>query len=123
MKRKRIAILGSTGSVGTNACRVAEALADRIEVTALAAGNNTALLAEQARKFHCRTVAVRTPAGKAELEKQLPGCRILCGPEGLLELVRSGDVDMVLCAIVGTAGLQPVMEAVRNGKEIALASK
>ena len=123
MNRKRIAILGSTGSVGTNACRVAETLADRIEVTALAAGKNTALLAEQARKFHCRTVAVQTPEGKAELEQKLPGCRILCGPEGLLELVRSGEVDMVLCAIVGTAGLLPVMEAIRNGKEIALASK
>ena len=123
MKRKRIAILGSTGSVGTNACRVAEALSDRIEITALAAGKNTALLAEQAKKFHCRTVAVQDAAKKAELERELPGCRILCGPEGLIELVKSQDVDMILCAIVGTAGLMPVMEAIRTGKEIALASK
>ena len=120
---KRIAILGSTGSVGTNACRVAEALPDRIEVTALAAGRNAELLIEQARKFHCRTVAIQDVSKKAELEAALPGCRVLCGAQGLLELVRSSDVDMILCAIVGTAGLLPVMEAVRAGKEIALASK
>ncbi|MBE6373059.1 MAG: 1-deoxy-D-xylulose-5-phosphate reductoisomerase [Lentisphaerae bacterium] len=120
---KRIAILGSTGSVGVNACRVAAALPDRIEVTALAAGRNTALLIEQARQFQCRTVAIQDPALKPELEQALPGCRVLCGPEGLIELVKAADVDMILCAIVGTAGLLPVMEAVRAGKEIALASK
>ena len=120
---KRIAILGSTGSVGVNACRVAAALSGRIEVAALAAGRNTALLIEQARQFKCRTVAIKDPALKPELEQALPGCRILCGPEGLIELVKAADVDMILCAIVGTAGLLPVMEAVRAGKEIALASK
>ena len=120
---KRIAILGSTGSVGTNACRVAAALSDRIEVTALAAGKNADLLIRQARQFNCRTVAIQDVSLKAELEQALPGCRVLCGPEGLIELVRSADVDMILCAIVGTAGLLPVMEAIRSGKEIALASK
>ena len=120
---KRIAILGSTGSVGVNACRVAVALPDRIEVTALAAGRNTALLIEQARQFKCRTVAIKDPELKPELEQALPGCRVLCGPEGLIELVKAADVEMILCAIVGTAGLLPVMEAVRAGKEIALASK
>ena len=120
---KRIAILGSTGSVGTNACRVAEALSGQLEVTALAAGRNVSLLIRQARQFHCRTVAIQDVSLKAELEQALPGCRILCGPEGLIELVKSADVDMVLCAIVGTAGLLPVMEAIRSGKEIALASK
>jgi len=120
---KRVAILGSTGSVGVNACRVAAALSGRIEVTALAAGRNTALLIEQARQFNCRTVAVKDPALKPEVELALPGCRILCGPEGLIELVKSADVDMILCAIVGTAGLLPVIEAIRSGKEIALASK
>ena len=120
---KRIAILGSTGSVGTNACRVAAALSDRIEVTALAAGKNADLLIRQARQFNCRTVAIQDVSLKAELEQALPGCRVLCGPEGLIELVKSADVDMILCAIVGTAGLLPVMEAIRSGKEIALASK
>ena len=123
MKRKRIAILGSTGSVGMNACRVAAALPDRIEITALAAGKNVELLAAQAKQFNCRTVAVRDPGGKKALEELLPGCRVLCGAEGLIELVKSDAVDMILCAIVGTGGLLPVMEAVRSGKEIALASK
>lgn len=123
MNRKRIAILGSTGSVGTNACRVAYALRDRLEVTALAAGRNTDCLIQQAKQFHCRTVAIQDISLKNELENALPDCRILCGPEGLIELVKSHDVDMILCAIVGTAGLLPVMEAIRADKEIALASK
>ena len=120
---KRIAILGSTGSVGCNACRVAAALPDRIEVTALAAGKNADQLIRQAKQFHCRTVAVQDVSRRREVEQALPGCRVLCGPEGLIELVRSREVDMILCAIVGTGGLLPVMEAVRAGKEIALASK
>ncbi|MBO4632956.1 MAG: 1-deoxy-D-xylulose-5-phosphate reductoisomerase, partial [Lentisphaeria bacterium] len=120
---KRIAILGSTGSVGCNACRVAAALPDRIEVTALAAGKNVDLLIRQAKQFHCRTVAIQDVSRRNEVAQALPGCRVLCGPEGLIELARSQDVDMILCAIVGTGGLLPVMEAIRAGKEIALASK
>jgi len=120
---RRIAILGSTGSVGTNACRVAAALPDQIQVTGLAAGKNSELLISQAKQFHTRTVVIQDESRKAEVEQALPGCRVLTGPQGLIELVKSDDVDMILCSIVGTAGLLPVMEAIRAGKEIALASK
>ena len=120
---RRIAILGSTGSVGTNACRVAAALPDRIQVTGLAAGKNCDLLIQQAKQFRTRTVVIQDESRKAEVEQALPGCRVLTGPQGLIELVKSDDVDMILCSIVGTAGLLPVMEAIRAGKEIALASK
>ena len=120
---RRIAILGSTGSVGTNACRVAAALPDHIQVTGLAAGKNCDLLIQQAKQFHTRTVVIQDESRKAEVEQALPGCRVLTGPQGLIELVKSDDVDMILCSIVGTAGLRPVMEAILAGKEIALASK
>ena len=123
MKRKRIAILGSTGSVGVNACRVAEALRSRVEVTALAAGSNASRLAEQVRAFGCRTAVIRDDSLRNGLAQQLPGCRVLSGPEGLLELAGSDEVDMILCAISGTAGLLPVMKSIEAGKEIALASK
>lgn len=124
MTRKRIAILGSTGSIGRNACRVADALKDRIRVTALAANSNVELLAEQARHFGCTAVSIGDEKKRDALAGLLPpDCRAFCGPESLLDLVRADDVDMVLCAIVGTGGLHPVMEAVRAGKEIALASK
>ena len=120
---RRIAILGSTGSVGTNACRVAAALPDQIQVTGLAAGKNCDLLIHQAKQFHTRTVVIQDETRKTEVEQALPGCRVLTGPQGLIELVKSDDVDMILCSIVGTTGLLPVMEAIRSGKEIALASK
>ena len=120
---RRIAILGSTGSVGTNACRVAAALPDQIRVTGLAAGKNCDLLIAQAKQFHTRTVVIQDESRKTEVEQALPGCRVLTGPQGLIDLVKSDDVDMILCSIVGTAGLLPVMEAIRSGKEIALASK
>ena len=120
---RRIAILGSTGSIGTNACRVAAALSAQIQVTGLAAGKNSDLLIQQAKQFHTRTVVIQDETRKTEVEQALPGCRVLTGPQGLIELVKSDDVDMILCSIVGTAGLLPVMEAIRSGKEIALASK
>lgn len=121
---KRIAILGSTGSVGVNACRVVEALGGQVKVTAVAANSNAEMLASQAAKFGCTRAVVFNERFKDKLAAQLPkGCKALSGMEGLLEVVRSDDVDMVLCAIVGTGGLLPVMEAIRAGKEIALASK
>ncbi len=121
---KRVAILGSTGSVGVNACRVVEALGGRVRVTAVAANSNADMLASQAAKFGCSRAVIFDERFKDKLSAQLPKeCKALSGMEGLLETVRSDDVDMVLCAIVGTGGLLPVMEAIRAGKEIALASK
>ena len=122
---KRIAILGSTGSIGRNALRVAEALRDQVEVVALAANSSTALLAEQARTFHCRNLVLSDVSKRAEMEKESlePGCKVSYGPEALIEAACAENVDMVLCAIVGTAGLLPVIRAIQAGKEIALASK
>jgi len=90
----------------------------------VAANSNADMLASQAAKFGCSRAVIFDERFKDKLSAQLPKeCKALSGMEGLLETVRSDDVDMVLCAIVGTGGLLPVMEAIRAGKEIALASK
>ncbi len=121
---KRVVILGSTGSVGKNACRVAEALRDRVQVVGIAAKSNVGALAEQAGRLGCSHACIGDASLRDALAAALPeGCRALAGPEGLLELARLEQADMILCAIVGTGGLLPVIAALEARKEIALASK
>lgn len=123
-RKKRIAILGSTGSVGENAVKVAGAMKDRIEVVAIAANSNAERLAEQAKSLNCRIVSVTDCTKKEKLAGLLPGnCEVLCGDEGLLEIVKRDDIDFILCAIVGTGGLLPCIETLKSGKTLALASK
>ena len=99
---KRVVILGSTGSVGKNACRVAEALRDRVQVVGIAAKSNVGALAEQAGRLGCSHACIGDASLRDALAAALPeGCRALAGPEGLLELARLEQADMVLCAIVG----------------------
>jgi 1-deoxy-D-xylulose-5-phosphate reductoisomerase len=121
---KNIVILGSTGSIGENALRVVAHLSAELRVVGLAAGRRARRLAEQAAAFDCRWAAVADAGCVAELRQALPaGCRVAAGRDELCELVCAPEVDLVLCAIVGTAGLMPVLAAVRAGKTIALASK
>ena len=123
---KRIAILGSTGSIGRSALSVVDTHADRLRVAALAAGENAELLASQIRRYRPSVVAVSTPAARAELERRLddrgPRPRIETGAEGL-QAVATSDCDLVLCASSGTAGLEAVLAAIDAGKTIALANK
>lgn len=119
---KRIALLGATGSIGTNALRIIGSLPARCRVTGLAAGTRTALLAEQARRFRPEWLFCLKPDALA-VEQLPPHCEILRTPAELCERVSSDNVDMVLCAISGTAGIKPVLSAIRAGKDIALASK
>lgn len=119
---KRIAILGSTGSIGTSALKVISALQDRCQVVGLCAGANTDLLTAQAQQF--RPAWVFAQKSESLSASALPeGTRILASREELVDAVAADDVDMVLCAVVGTAGLRPVLSAIRAGKDIALASK
>ena len=121
---KRIVILGSTGSIGENALGVVRHLADRFRVTGVVARQRVGRLAEQAREFGCAWAYTAWDEGRAGLAEALPaGCRSLAGEAELLAAVTADDVDMVLCAIVGTSGLAPVLAAIRAGKDIALASK
>jgi len=120
---KRIAILGSTGSIGQNALNVARHLNDRIEVVALAAHSNIDLLEKQAREFKPALIAVFDHVKAKELRERLPHQKIVEGMEGICEVATISQADMVITAMVGTAGLLPTIEAIKAGKDIGLANK
>ncbi len=119
---KELIILGSTGSIGTQALDVAQEMG--IRVTALTAGSNAKLLEEQARKFKPLAVALNDETAARELKIALKDTdiRVLSGAEGVCEIAR-GRGDTVLSAIVGIAGLRPTIAAINSGKTIALANK
>ncbi len=122
--KKRLAILGSTGSIGENAIRVVKHLAGEFEVTGVVARQSVARLGQQARELGCRWAITSDPALQGQLASAVPeGCQALAGDEAIIERVAQENVDMVLCAIVGTAGLRAVLSAIRAGKDIALATK
>ena len=117
MRKRRVVILGSTGSIGESALKVARDIPDRMEVVGLAAGKNAARLAEQVREFRPRLASLSDATDTAI------DCELLHGDEGLCELARMPEADLVLIAIVGTAGLRPALAAIAAGKDIAVASK
>lgn len=121
---KNVVLLGSTGSIGTSTCKVAEDLHDRIRLVGLAAGRNDQLLAEQTRQFKPEAISI-TDATKANALQESFGddVEVYTGDHGLIELATMESADIVLIAIVGTAGLQPALAAIRAGKDIAVASK
>lgn len=121
---KNVVLLGSTGSIGTSTIKVANDLPDRIRLLGLAAGNNMELLLEQTRRHQPAAISIWDPAKARELENLLGTTpEVSCGPEGLVKLATLPAADIVLIAIVGTAGLQPALAAIRAGKDIAVASK
>ena len=120
---KNVVLLGSTGSIGTSTVKVAGDLPEDIRLVGLAAGGNDALLAEQAKQFQPELVSIGSPVKAECLRSQLDGVRVACCEEGLIELATLPSADIVLIAIVGTAGLQPALAAIRAGKDIAVASK
>ena len=121
---KNVVLLGSTGSIGTSAIKVAEDLPDRIRLIGLAAGGNAELLVKQTLKHRPEAICINDPAKARALETMLgTTTRVYSGEAGLLKLATLPAADMVLIAIVGTAGLQPALAAIRAGKDIAVASK
>jgi 1-deoxy-D-xylulose-5-phosphate reductoisomerase len=123
---KRIAILGSTGSIGVNALKVIEANPEEYEVIALAAGRNVALLSEQIESFKPKAVAVLEAARAQELKRRMPdSCRtsVFHGSEGFVHVATLDDADTVISAMTGAAGLLPTYSAIKAGKNIALANK
>jgi 1-deoxy-D-xylulose-5-phosphate reductoisomerase len=121
---KNVVLLGSTGSIGTSTIKVADDLPDQIRLVGLAAGNNVDLLVEQARKHRPEAISITDPAKAETLKDNLTfNTRVYSGSEGLLKLATLPSADIVLIAIVGTAGLQPALAAIRAGKDIAVASK
>ena len=122
--RKQIVVLGSTGSIGRSTLKVVDDLSDRLEVIGLAAGNNHERLEEQARRYEPQAICLQSPDKAEDLSRRLEGkCEVLSGDEGLLKLATLPGADLVLVAIVGTAGLAPALAAIRAGKDIAVASK
>jgi 1-deoxy-D-xylulose-5-phosphate reductoisomerase len=122
---KKVVILGSTGSIGESALRVAAALPDRIRVTALAVQRGYKRALEQALRFGVRDLAVADREAARRCAAEAPSdVRVYAGPEGIAEVAGGGsEADVVLCAVVGMAGLQPVLAAIEAGRDVALATK
>ena len=121
---KKIAILGSTGSIGTQTLEIVRTNKD-LEVTALAAGNNIDLLERQIREFRPRLAAVWKEERAAELKSRLADMdvRVVLGRDGLIEVAAAPESEILVTAIVGMIGIRPTIEAIRAGKDIALANK
>jgi 1-deoxy-D-xylulose-5-phosphate reductoisomerase len=122
---KSIVILGSTGSIGENALRIAQALPHEIRVVGLATRTKITRLIDQALQFNVRVVAVEDEmfAREAETLARPHGIRVLAGPQGVEALAAWPDVDCVVCSVVGLAGLKPVLAAMDAGHDVALATK
>jgi 1-deoxy-D-xylulose-5-phosphate reductoisomerase len=121
---KNVVLLGSTGSIGTSTIKVAEDLPDRVRLIGLGAGNNVELLFEQTCKHRPEAISIIDPAKAQELRDKVgTAADVSSGPDGLVKLATLPGADIVLIAIVGTAGLRPALAAIRAGKDIAIASK
>ena len=123
--KKQIAILGATGSIGTQALQVVEEHPDLYEVYALTANNKVDLLAEQARKFRPEAVVIANEDKYSQLKEALSDMpvKVYAGTDALCQIVESQLIDIVLTAMVGYAGLRPTINAIKAGKTIALANK
>ena len=122
--KRTVAVLGATGSVGGNTAKVLEVNQERFKVLTLAANSNIQELARQAKIFAPQTVITADPTRLTELQNVLPaGCCGRSGIEAMVEAAVDPELDVLLCAIVGTAGIAPVLAALEAGKTVALASK
>ncbi|TFE71135.1 1-deoxy-D-xylulose-5-phosphate reductoisomerase [Methylacidiphilum caldifontis] len=121
--RKKVIILGSTGSIGRNALEVARKLSDRVEIVGLAAGSQSELLRQQCLEFNPRAFALWNASFQPEWFNEFSHSKGFWGPESLNALVEELDADIILVAIVGTAGLEPTLKAIEKGIHVALASK
>ncbi|MCR5459102.1 MAG: 1-deoxy-D-xylulose-5-phosphate reductoisomerase [Acetatifactor sp.] len=123
---KNIAVLGSTGSIGTQTLEVVRANKDELSVAALAAGTSVAKMEEQVREFRPKLACMWTEEAAKELKERLadlPEIKVLCGMDGLLEIAADPSSDVVLTAVVGMIGIRPTIAAIEAGKDIALANK
>lgn len=124
-RMKKISILGSTGSIGTQTLDVVRHHREELEIEALSAGHNIRLLEQQVREFHPSVVSVWEEKDALELRSRLAdlSVRVCCGMAGLTEVATAKEAQMVVGAIVGMIGIVPTIEAIRAGKDIALANK
>ena len=120
---KRLAVLGSTGSIGTSTLAVVEGNPDSFKIVALAAGHNLDLLRRQVARHRPTLVSVARREDARALASELPDTRVVWGEEGLTEAACQPDGEMVVAAMVGSAGLAPTLAAIRAGRHVALANK
>ncbi|MFA5635050.1 MAG: 1-deoxy-D-xylulose-5-phosphate reductoisomerase [Anaerovoracaceae bacterium] len=120
---KKIGILGSTGSIGTQALDMVKKNRDRFTITALTCGRRVDALREQILEFHPDVVCVEQEADALRLKRQFPKTELLWGKEGLTQTAAQADCEMVLNALVGMRGLEPTLSAIHAGRDIALANK
>lgn len=127
VRRKRVVLLGATGSIGENTLRVIAAHSDKLELVAIAARSNWQKLASIARQFGVRNIGIHEDAAFADARKNAgafpAGAHLVGGTAGLAELAQLASADIVLVAVVGTTGLEPALAALAAGKDLALASK
>jgi 1-deoxy-D-xylulose-5-phosphate reductoisomerase len=124
MRRKRVVVLGATGSIGDSALKVAHDIPERMEIVGLAANRNAQKLAAQANKVRPAAVCLVDETKVGELRAALDyEPRIFSGESGLVEIACLAEAEMVLVAVVGTGGLQPALAAIEAGKDLAVASK
>ena len=123
MTKKNIAILGSTGSIGTQTLDVVRQHPSRFSVYMISANNNADLLIRQAQQFHVPHVVICNPDKYAQVKAALPGVQVHLGIDAACELVQMPEVDVVVAAMVGFSGLKPTLSAIRSGKTLALANK
>ena len=123
--KKRIALLGSTGSIGTQTLEVISEQPEHFEVEVLTANSNASLLIEQARKFRPNTVVIGDPSLVGDVKAALEplDIKVFAGYDAISQIVTMESIDMVVTALVGYSGLKPTMEAIRAGKSIGLANK
>src|SRR5450755_2870534 len=124
MRRKRVVVLGATGSIGESALKVARDIPERMEIVGLAANSNANKLAAQANAVRPKAVCLVDESKVGELRGLLEyEPQIFSGERGLIEIACLDDAEMVLVAVVGTGGLRPALAAIEAGKDLAVASK
>lgn len=121
--KKKISILGSTGSIGRQALEVVDKMPDKFEIYALAAGNNVEKITEQIKKYNPEIVCMKDDSAAFELEKEFKNLRVLHGNDGLVEIAQNTINDIVLVSVTGINGLFPTLAAINNGVDVALANK
>jgi len=124
-KMKKIAVLGSTGSIGQNTLEVVRRFPDKLRVEVLAAGQNLSLLKQQVEEFQPKAVAVKAEEDARKLRQAVKktGLKVYAGEKGLEEVVCFPEIDLVVSAITGVAGLKPTLKALEQGIDVALANK
>ena len=120
---RQIALLGSTGSIGTSTLEVIAQNREEFQLTGIAAGENIQLLEQQIREFSPEIIAVKQKSDAESLRRTFPGKRIIYGSEGLLEVINHPGVDTMVSAIDGTTALEATLASIQNNHRICLANK